>query len=78
MLKLDLRYFEEGEKLASLEGIFEQARNLRLTLSVEGIERMEQLTVLRKCGCTEGQGYYFSRPLSVAEFENRMKVGQGE
>ena len=32
--------------------------------------------MLRKCGCTEGQGYFFSRPLSVAEFEKNLKVGQ--
>lgn len=76
VLKLDLRGIEAEDKLAALPGIFNQARTLRLTLMTEGIESMEQLNVLRKCGCTEGQGYYFSRPLSVGEFEKILKVGQ--
>ena len=71
-LKLNLR----SEKLEVLPAVFNQARTLRLNLLAEGIESMEQLTMLRKCGCTEGQGYFFSRPLSVAEFEKNLKVGQ--
>jgi len=76
VLKLDLRGIEKEDPLAALPGIFNQARTLRLTLMVEGIESMEQLNALRKCGCTEGQGYFFSRPLSVVEFEKILKVGQ--
>ena len=56
--------------------MFEQAKTLHLNLLAEGIESMEQLTMLRKCGCTEGQGYFFSQPLSVQEFEKMLKVGQ--
>lgn len=41
----------------------------------EGIESTEQLNVLRKAGCAEGQGYVFSRPLSVDEFAKILKVG---
>ncbi len=63
-LKVDLRAVSD----ASLPGIFEQARKLQLSLSAEGIESMEQLSSLRKYGCTEGQGYYFSKPVSVEEF----------
>ena len=32
--------------------------------------------MLRKAGCTEGQGYFFSRPLSVDEFAKILKVGR--
>lgn len=77
-LKLDLRRLEGERKLEQLPEIFRQANQLRLTMLAEGIENMEQLTALRKCGCTEGQGYYFSRPLSVEEFENVLKVGRTE
>lgn len=44
-------------------------------LLAEGIESADQLNALRKCGCTEGQGYFFSRPLSVGEFATILKVG---
>lgn len=75
-IKLNLRSESLEGKLEILPAIFDQARTLRLNLLAEGIESMEQLTMLRKCGCTEGQGYFFSRPLSVAEFEKNLKVGQ--
>ena len=75
-LKLNLRSDDLEGSLDVLPGIFDQARKLRLNLQAEGIESMEQLTALRKCGCTEGQGYFFSRPLSVGEFEKILKVGQ--
>ena len=41
-------------------------------LSAEGIENMEQLATLRKCGCTEGQGFFLSKPVTLEEFEAMM------
>ena len=70
-LKLDLRGY--SNKLPALMGVFEQARKLQLSVSAEGIESMEQLAMLRKCGCMEGQGYYFSKPVSVEDFVGMMK-----
>ena len=75
LLKLDLRSAALQNKTDVLPGIFAQARTLRLNLLAEGIESTEQLNVLRKAGCTEGQGYLFSRPLSVDEFVRILKVG---
>jgi EAL domain-containing protein (putative c-di-GMP-specific phosphodiesterase class I) len=34
----------------------------------EGIETAHQLDVLRSSRCDEGQGYFFSLPLSAVEF----------
>lgn len=76
VLKIDLRHVEAPDKLAVLPGIFEQARTLHLTLTAEGIENMEQMTALRKCGCTEGQGYFLSKPLTLDDFEKKLKEGQ--
>lgn len=76
VLKMDLRHLEAANKVAALPGIFDQAKSLRLTLTAEGIESMEQLTALRKCGCTEGQGYFLSRPLTLESFEKMLKEGQ--
>ena len=75
VLKLDLCSAEMQNRTNALPGIFVQARTLRLNLLAEGIESAEQLNVLRKAGCTEGQGYFFSRPLSVAEFAKILNVG---
>lgn len=75
VLKLDLCSAEMQNRTNALPGIFVQARTLRLNLLAKGIESAEQLNVLRKAGCTEGQGYFFSRPLSVDEFAKILKVG---
>jgi len=45
------------------------ARSLRLTVTAEGIETKAQLDYLKSLGCDEAQGFYFSKPLPVHEFE---------
>ena len=37
--------------------------------TAEGVEEEEQLKILQAIGCTYAQGYLFSPPLSVQEFE---------
>ena len=75
VLKLDLRNFSGNQNQNALNSLFDQARKLQMTVAVEGIENMEQMTMLRKCGCTEGQGFYLSRPISIEDFE---KLVSGE
>ena len=78
MLKLDLRHFSGAQNQSALNALFEQARNMQYTLAVEGIENMEQLTMLRKCGCSEGQGFFLSKPVSVQDFEKTMNGELGK
>lgn len=40
-------------------------------LVAEGIETNEQFQVLKQLHCDAGQGYYFSKPLSISEFCHR-------
>jgi len=75
-LELDLRRFGSENRFENLSKVFEKARQLHLTVFAVGIENAEQLTALRKCGCTEGQGFYFSKPLSVEDFEKEMEKGR--
>ena len=39
----------------------------------ECVENEHQLNLLRDAGCDYVQGYYFSRPLPAADFENLIK-----
>ncbi len=44
------------------------AEDLGMSTTAEGVETADQLVWLAQRGCTEGQGYYFSRPLSRRDF----------
>ena len=35
----------------------------------EGVQNEEKLELLRKVGCRSVQGFYYSRPLKVEQFE---------
>lgn len=37
----------------------------------EGVETREQAEMLHSMGCNMFQGYYFSRPISLEEFEGK-------
>jgi EAL domain-containing protein (putative c-di-GMP-specific phosphodiesterase class I) len=71
-LKIDqsfIRDLQSDEADQSIvKAIIELGRNLQLTLIAEGVEELEQQTVLQEMGCDEIQGYYFSRPLPEHEF----------
>jgi len=45
------------------------ANTLGLNVVAEGVETAEQRDFLASCGCHVYQGYYFSRPLPLAAFE---------
>lgn len=43
---------------------------------VEGVETVEQVRILKQNNCYLAQGFYFDRPLAVAEFEKRLQALQ--
>lgn len=51
--------------------IIAMANTLGLETIAEGIEHQEQITALLAMGCTQGQGYYFDRPLAAEPFVQR-------
>ncbi|AFL73801.1 EAL domain-containing protein [Thiocystis violascens] len=59
---------------AIAEAIIALAHSLNLAALAEGVETEAQLRFLRARDCDEMQGYYFSRPLPVAEFEALLRV----
>ncbi|HJX11771.1 MAG TPA: EAL domain-containing protein, partial [Candidatus Binatia bacterium] len=52
------------------------AHNLNLTVIAEGVETEEQLQHLRKIGCNQAQGYYFSRPVVSQQATTLLKTRQ--
>src|SRR5579871_2160592 len=58
---------ESSESKAIVRTIASLGENLGMETTAEGIETKEQLELVRQAGCTEAQGYYFSRPCGVDE-----------
>ncbi len=58
---------EEGANITIVAGIVGLAQGLGLEVIAEGIESARQLTILRELGCTFGQGFLFSQPLTLDE-----------
>lgn len=52
---------------AVVNAIVTLAHNLRLGLIAEGVETVDQMTMLHAMGCDLAQGYYFARPLASRE-----------
>lgn len=68
VLKID-RSFVSGmmvdkDKRAIVRTVLSLARALGMKTTAEGIESQEISEVLRRLGCSVGQGYYFARPLT--------------
>jgi diguanylate cyclase (GGDEF)-like protein/PAS domain S-box-containing protein len=53
-------------------------RSMRLRVVAEGVETREELAFLQARQCDEAQGYYFSRPLAVAQFTKLLQKGVAE
>jgi len=49
------------------------ARSLGLRVVAEGVELESQVLVLERLGCGQVQGFFFGRPLSVEDFEERLR-----
>ncbi len=56
--------------------IIDLAHSLSLEVVAEGVETFEQIEFLREHGCDQVQGYFFSPPLPVAEFEKMLHEGK--
>ncbi|MBL7003608.1 MAG: bacteriohemerythrin [Gammaproteobacteria bacterium] len=51
------------------KAIITMAKNLGIKVIAEGIENKQQHHLLKQLGCDYGQGYYYSKPIPVKEFE---------
>jgi diguanylate cyclase (GGDEF)-like protein len=58
---------KKKDGLAILRAIVGLGRSVGIVTTAEGVETRKQLEILRSEGCTEAQGYLFSKPRPVAE-----------
>jgi len=79
-LKIDKSFIDEiaecEDRCSYLELIMNLAKNRNKKTVVEGVETFEQLKILEKFPDTFIQGYYFSRPLSIDDFDIILREGK--
>lgn len=77
-IKIDKSFVNDitatSKDLAIISSIIQLAHTLDLKVLAEGIETKEQMEILKSIHCNEGQGYYFSRPLSAVDFVKQFLV----
>lgn len=76
IIKLDMsiiRNDEPGSARNVLEFSMELAKMLKLKTVAEGVETEEKVERLKCLGCDYIQGYYYSKPLPIEEFESYME-----
>ena len=77
IIKIDRSFvrdiIDDPDDAAITAAIVALARSLRMKVTAEGIETKAQLDYLKSLGCDEAQGFYFSVPLPVLEFEQLIE-----
>jgi diguanylate cyclase (GGDEF)-like protein len=66
---------ENSSSLNIVRAVAALANGMGMTATAEGVETTEQLDRIASEGCTEMQGFLFSRPLPAAEIERQFLSG---
>ncbi len=76
-LKMDKSFFTSDGKSRRhgmlIDGIIKLSQSLGMYVVAEGIETNEQVELLRSMNCDAIQGYFYNRPMPIAEFESTYK-----
>ena len=72
-IKIDQRFVRDIdtsiENQAIVRAVISLARDLDMRVTAEGVENEQQATILAGLGCTEVQGFLYSRPIPASEIE---------
>jgi diguanylate cyclase (GGDEF)-like protein/PAS domain S-box-containing protein len=76
-LKIDRSFIKavavNSDDAAITSAIISMGRNLNLKVIAEGVEDEAQIAFLKQHHCDEIQGYYFSRPLTVEQIDEKLR-----
>lgn len=67
---------ERSDAIVIVRAITDLARNLKMTTTAEGVENEQQRDIVRNAGCTEIQGYLFSKPLPLTDLQRLLRPAE--
>lgn len=72
-IKIDKEFIKNCEKsekgIYFLQQLIMILKQLGYKVICEGVETQRQIDILKEAGCEMGQGYFFSRPITIEEYE---------
>jgi diguanylate cyclase (GGDEF)-like protein len=75
-IKIDRSFVSElathDDSMAIVRAVTGLGKSLGIITTAEGVENDAQLEVLRREGCTQAQGYLFSKPCPLADIESML------
>jgi diguanylate cyclase (GGDEF)-like protein/PAS domain S-box-containing protein len=63
------------DDVSLVAAVISMARSLKLRVTAEGVETLEQLAFLQALDCDEAQGFYFGRPVPAQQFAELLETG---
>jgi diguanylate cyclase (GGDEF)-like protein/PAS domain S-box-containing protein len=76
-IKIDKSFLDhidgDSHQRTMVKTIIDMGHNLGFTVVAEGIEKLEQVNILKEYACQIGQGYYFSKPLIGEKMNTFLK-----
>jgi diguanylate cyclase (GGDEF)-like protein/PAS domain S-box-containing protein len=81
VLKLDRSFvLQHDERISAFDFVkafVDMAHALKMSVVAEGVETAEVVEFLRSATCDEAQGYYFARPMPLAQLRALLAGGAG-
>ena len=79
-LKIDRAFVKDlpndSDDSAIIASVLAVAEHFNLTTIAEGIENTDQESLLEELNCSQGQGFYYDKPLTAHAMAQRFKHGQ--
>ncbi|MCF0111406.1 MAG: EAL domain-containing protein, partial [Erysipelotrichaceae bacterium] len=80
IIKMDVRFIETTKELKKgsqiIRAMIRMAHELEIPVITEGVETKEQAVFISGIGCAMMQGYYFSKPIPVEQFEDLLMTAR--
>ena len=75
VLKIDREFLNEMDESTKsktiIKHVIKMAKELEIQTITEGVENHEQEEFLRDIGCDMAQGFLYSKPMPILEFEKK-------